>query len=106
MQDRYPEGHWMSIGILVGVALGTILALAGILLVKMSFLVGIAPVLGLSLGIAIGAALERRHKDELRPLTGEERQLRSRLTLVGLGALGLVLLALFVVGSVLLLTGR
>jgi hypothetical protein len=50
--------------------------------------------------------LERKHKDELRPLTEEEQRVRLRLTLVGLGALALLVLSLFVLGGIVLFASR
>ncbi len=60
----------------------------------------------LGLGVAIGSALEQKHKDELRPLTEQEQRLRSRLALVGLGALALLVLSLFVLGGIVLFASR
>ncbi len=106
MQGKYPQGHWMSIGICIGIAMGCIPSLAGILFDPMSSFVGIGPAIGCGLGIAIGSTLERRHKDELRPLTEEEQRLRSRLTLVGLGVLALLVLSVFVIGGMVLVGWR
>ena len=106
MQGKYPQGHWMSIGMCIGVAIGAVPALVGILLDNMSSWAGIAPAIGLGLGIAIGSALERKHKDELRPMTEEEQRLRSRLVLAGLGALVLLVLSVFVLGGIALFVAR
>ncbi len=96
----------MSIGVCLGIALGCIPSMAGLLSDAMSPLVGIGPAIGLGLGLAIGSALEQRHKDELRPLTEGERRTRTRLTAIGLGALALLILGVFVVGGILSFAAR
>lgn len=106
MQGKHPQGHWMSIGMCIGIAMGSIPVLVSLLFDDMSSWVGIAPAMGLGVGIAIGSALERKHKDELRPLTEEEQRGRFRLTLVGLGALALLVLSLFVLGGIVLFASR
>lgn len=105
MAGKYPQGHWMSVGMCIGIALGSIPALVGLLFDQVSF-VAIGPAMGLGFGVAIGAALERKHKDELRPLTEQEQRGRFRLTLVGLGALALLVLSLFVLGGAILFASR
>jgi hypothetical protein len=51
--------------------------------------------MGAGFGVAIGAALERKHRDELRPLTSQE--LKTRKWAVGLGLAVLALgVAVFV----------
>ncbi len=106
VQGKYPQGHWMSIGMCIGIALGCIPSFMGLLFDQMAPFVGIGPAIGCGLGVAIGSALEQRHKDELRPLTEAERQTRTRLTVIGLGALALLVLSLFVVGGIVLFTPR
>ncbi len=106
VQGKYPQGHWMSIGICIGIALGCIPSFMGLLFDQMAPFVGIGPAIGCGLGVAIGSALEQKHKDELRPLTEAERQTRTRLTVIGLGALALLVLSLFVVGGIVLFTPR
>ncbi len=105
-QGRYPRGHWMSIGMCLGIALGCIPSMAGLLSDAMSPFVGVGPAIGVALGFAIGTALEERHKDELRPLTEEERQTRARLTVIGLGALALLILSVVVLGGILMVASR
>ncbi len=106
LQGRYPRGHWMSIGMCLGIGLGCIPSLAGLLFDAMSPFVGIGPAIGLALGFAIGSALEQRHKDELRPLTEAERQTRTWLTVIGMGALALLILSVFVLGGILSFASR
>jgi hypothetical protein len=102
MQSKYPQGHWMSIGMCIGIAIGCIPSFAGLIFDQMSSFVAIGPAMGCGLGVALGSALERKHKDELRPLTGEEQQARFRLTLLGLGALALLVASLFALGGMVL----
>lgn len=106
MQGKYPQGHWMSIGMLIGISIGAIPSLAGIVFDDTSSFVALGPAMGCGLGVAIGTALERKHKDELRPLTEEEQRLRSRMTFVGLGLLALLVLSLFVLGGMVLFAPR
>lgn len=106
MYSKYPRGHWMSVGMLFGISIGAIPSLVSVLLDRMSPWAGIAPALGLAFGVAIGSALESRHKDELRPLTEAEQQVRFRTTLVVLGALALLVLSLFMLDGIGLFTSR
>lgn len=106
MQGKYPQGHWMSVGMCIGIALGCIPSFVGLLFDQMAPFVGIGPAIGCGLGVAIGSALECKHKDELRLLTKEEQRVRFRLTLIGLGALALLVLSLFVLGGMALFAPR
>ena len=105
-QGKYPQGHWMSIGMLVGVLIGSVPAIISILMDRASWLVAMSPAMGLGIGVAIGSALEQRHKDELRPLTEEEKRMRSRVLLVALGTLALLVLSVSVLGGALLFASR
>lgn len=105
-QGKYPQGHWMSVGMCIGIVIGCVPSLAGILFDPMSSFVAIGPAMGCGLGVALGAALERKHKDEIRPLTEEEKRTRSRMMFVGLGALALLVVSLFVVGGIVLFAPR
>ena len=99
MAGKYPQGHWMSVGMCIGIALGCIPSVAGVLFDEMSSFVAFGPAIGCALGVAIGSAFKQKHKAELRPLTEEEQRTRFRLTLVALGALALLVLSLFVLGG-------
>jgi len=103
MQGRYPQGHWMGIGMLIGLALGSIPSLAGILFDEMSSFVAIGPAIGCGLGVAIGSALEQKHKKEIRPLTEAEQKMRNWA--IGAGML-LVFLGVLVLGGIVLLVSR
>ena len=102
-QGKYPQGHWMGIGMLIGLAIGSIPSLAGILFDEMSSFVAIGPAVGCTLGVAIGSALEQKHKKEIRPLTEAEQKMRNWA--IGAGML-LVFLGVLVLGGIVLLVSR
>ncbi len=106
MAGKYPQGHWMSVGMCIGIALGCIPSLVGLLFDNMSSFVAIGPAIGCALGVVIGSDLEQKHKDELRPLTEAEKRIRSRVSLVVLGILALLVLSVSVLGGVLLSASR
>jgi len=83
-RGKYPAGRWMGIGLGLGMLTGLSLGLA-------LQNVAVGPAFGLCIGIAVGRTLEERHKAEIRPLTAEEKRVRSRLTAVGLVLVALVL---------------
>jgi hypothetical protein len=76
-EQKHRQGYWRGIGISIGIAIG-----AGLGPIFDNFGVGIG--VRVALGAAIGAALEQRHKDELRPLTEQEKVRQRRGILVGL----------------------
>jgi ABC-type nickel/cobalt efflux system permease component RcnA len=91
---KYAEGYWMGIGIGMGLIAGMVLGFGlGLALGNSGLGMAIGPGMGLAIGIAIGAALEQQHKNEIRPLTSEERRARSRMTIVGLVTLAMGVLA-------------
>jgi hypothetical protein len=49
-----------------------------------------------AIGVAIGSGLENQHKDEIRPMTDEEKRLQKQAILVGVGTmiLGIVVLVI------------
>lgn len=90
----YPQGHWMSIGMLTGLSIGLIPSFAGLIFDEIAPFVAIGPAVGCGLGVAIGGALERKHKSEIRPLTDQERATRSRAKTIGMGLVFLLVLSL------------
>ena len=83
MTDKYPQGHWMGIGVAVGVFAGYVLSfLLGILTDNTKWAISFAPAIGGTLGIVIGYALEKKYKDRIRPLTAEEQKTRRWATLI------------------------
>ncbi len=81
----YPKGYWMERGVGVGIAIG-----AGIGVAIGNLPIGIA--IGAAIGTAIGSFWEKKHKDEIRPITDEEKELRrqSMLFAAGTMAVGVV----------------
>ena len=77
-KQKYPRGHWMSMGLAVGLALGFI---AGYLIWKFTGITTTAlatgPATGLIIGAVVGAILENHNKHRRRPMTAVE-QARSR----------------------------
>ncbi len=76
----YPEGYWMSKGMGIGIAIG-----AGIGIAMGTIPIGIG--IGVALGAAIGSGLEKKHKDEIRPMTDEEKKLKKQSILFTFGIL-------------------
>lgn len=78
---RYPKGHFMGIGIALGMPLGIPMWLA----TDNPGLIGS----GLAVGVAIGAALEKKYNGNPREMTREEER-RQRIAIFG-GVLILVM---------------
>jgi hypothetical protein len=100
LEGKVPEGQWMGRGIAIGLLLGMLLGvLMGLVMDDMSLGITLGPGMGVAVGVAIGSALEQRHKDDIRPLTPEERRARTWLlgATLGLLVLGVVLAALLLV---------
>jgi len=85
----YPENYWMGQGMGIGMALG---AGVGVALGNIAIGVGI----GVAIGVAIGSSLEKQHKDEVRPMTEEEKALQRQTTIFTIGILlvGVVIFAI------------
>jgi hypothetical protein len=76
----YPKGYWMNQGIGTGIAIG---AGIGVALDSLAIRIGI----GIAIGTSIGSGLEKKHKDEIRPLVKEEEELKKQTTFFILGTL-------------------
>ena len=92
IQNKYPghpKGYWSGQGLGTGIAIGAGLGAA---LGNVAIGVGI----GVAIGAAIGSNLEKQHKDEIRPITDEEKELQKQSTLFGVGILlvGIVVFAI------------
>jgi CubicO group peptidase (beta-lactamase class C family) len=92
LRSQHPEGYWMGRGLALALALFVPLGLA------MNSLMGndgsglaIGPAVAVVIGVATGAALERRHKRETRPRTSYEN--RARGWMVGIGTATVVVVA-------------
>lgn len=94
----YPPGHWMSLGIAMGIPVGVPVGLiAGFAMRDMGIGMMTGPAFGVAIGTGIGWVLERRHADEMRSFTPQERRISRNLGLVGIGALliGLAMISAF-----------
>lgn len=82
---RHPKGHYLNKGLAIGIPLGIPF---GIIMDNVS--IGIP--IGVAIGFAIGSAWEKKHEDELRPLTKEEEELKRKtfLFILGLGVIGFI----------------
>ena len=67
----YPKGYWLNQGMGVGIAIGVGMGAA-------FNNVAIGTAIGVAIGTAIGSELEKKHRDEIRPMTAEEKKLRTR----------------------------
>ncbi len=76
----YPKGYWMNHGIGIGIAIG-----AGIGVAMGNLAIGVA--IGVAIGTAIGSGLEKKHKDEIRPMTYEEKKLKKQSILFSVGTM-------------------
>ncbi len=85
----YPKGHWMEQGLGIGVAIGVAIGIA-----LNNLAMGIA--IGVAIGIAIGSGNEKKHKDEIRPTTDEEKKLKKQsiLFLTGIMLIGIIVFLL------------
>jgi hypothetical protein len=85
----YPKGHWMGQGIAIGIAIGcgTGVAIGNI---------AIGAGLGIAIGVAIGSGLEKKHSDEIRPLTDEEIAVKKRNMMYAIGIMVLGMIAFMV----------
>jgi len=84
---KYPKGHYMGIGIAIGMGVGVAIGLA-----METIAIGIP--IGIAIGTGIGASMEKKHADELRPLTEKEAKARKRAVIVGVSILtGTLLIA-------------
>jgi ABC-type Fe3+ transport system permease subunit len=94
-QVKYPEGRWLGVGIGMSIELCVGLGVPiGIALDNLALGLALGPSMGVAMGVAIGSALEQRHKDEIRPLTEDERRTRRIAMIAGVAVLAIGVLAL------------
>jgi hypothetical protein len=94
-KKKYAKGHWMGIGIALGMVFGTLVFfVADILIGEFGSMFFLGPGAGIAVGVAIGGALEEKYKDQIREMTPEEKKRQQRAVL-----LGVVLLVLGVVAG-------
>lgn len=83
-QKTYPQGHWMSLGISIGMGFGIPFGLVlGQIMGKMSVGIALGPAFGVTIGTAVGSYLEAKNKDNIRPLTAEEKKSRRPRVILG-----------------------
>ena len=89
-RKKYTPGHWMGIGIALGIPLGTALMfVADLVTGEFGSMFFLGPGIGVALGTSIGAYLEAKHEHETRKLTPrEKKRLRKYISL------GIIVLAL------------
>jgi len=95
--EKFPRGYYEEMGIIYGFPFGMFLAfLLGLLFGNMKLMIIFGPVLGTAIGVSVGALLEKKHNDRLRPLTARESKNRKILAWLGgtLLFMGLVVLIL------------
>ena len=85
-ERKYPKGYWMSIGIGIGVAIGVAMG-------PLFDNIGIGIAIGIAIGSGIGASLERKNKDNLRPLNEQEQKRQKLGTVIALVLVGVLLMA-------------
>jgi hypothetical protein len=93
-QGKYPEGSWLGKGISIGIVLGAGFGVAiGTAMDNLALGIALGPAMGLPIGVAIGSSWEQQHKDEIRPLTEDERRMRRITTFAGVAILAIGVLA-------------
>jgi hypothetical protein len=85
----YPKGYWMEQGLGIGVAVGVAIGVA-----MNNIAIGIS--IGVAIGVAIGSGNEKKHKDEIRPLTDEEKKLKKQSVLFLIGTMLIGVLAFLI----------
>jgi hypothetical protein len=88
-ESKHPKGYWMNIGISIGIAIGVAMGP-----IFDNFGVGIG--IGVAIGSGLGASLERKNKDNIRPLTEKEQKRQKLGVVIGLTLAGFLLLALII----------
>lgn len=88
-ERKYPKGYWMGVGISIGVAIGVALG-------PIFDNIGIGIAIGVAIGSGIGASLEQKNKDNIRPLTEQEKKRQKWGVVIGLALVGLLFLALMI----------
>ncbi len=86
---KYSKGYWMAVGISVGVAIGVAMG-------PLFDNIGVGIAIGIAIGSGIGASLERRNKDNIRPLTEQEQKRQKLGIVIGLALVGLLFLTLII----------
>lgn len=88
-ERKYPKGYWMAVGISVGVAIGVAMG-------PLFDNIGIGIAIGIAIGSGIGASLERKNKDNIRPLTEQEQKRQKWAVVIALALISFLILALVI----------
>ena len=89
-EKKYPKGYWMAVGISVGVAIGVAMG-------PIFDNIGVGIAIGIAIGSGIGTSLERKNKDNIRPLTEQEQKRQKLGVVIGLALVGTLFLT-FIIG--------
>lgn len=89
-EGKHPRGYWMSIGLSIGVAIGVALG-------PLFENIGIGIAVGIAIGSGIGSALEQKNKDNIRPLTEQEKTRQKRSVTVGLALVSVMTVILIMI---------
>lgn len=82
-KTRYRQGHFMGIGIAIGMLIGFAFAFTvGIVFDEMQTFIIFGPGAGIAIGISIGTALEAKYNPNPRPPTPEEKKMLKRLVIL------------------------
>jgi len=80
VEQQYPEGHYIGLGLGIGIPLGMPIGMA-------MGNIALGPAMGVPIGIAIGLAMEAKATEEgkIRPLTNEEKKRKKTVLWSALG---------------------
>jgi hypothetical protein len=89
-EGKHPRGYWMGVGLSIGVAIGIALG-------PLFENIGIGIAVGIAIGSGIGATLEERNKNNIRPLTEQEKIRQKRSITIGLALVSLMTVILIII---------
>jgi hypothetical protein len=89
-EGKHPRGYWMGVGLSIGVAIGVALG-------PLFENIGIGIAVGIAIGSGIGATLEERNKNNIRPLTEQEKIRQKRSITIGLALVSLMTVILIII---------
>lgn len=86
MAKRYPENHFIGLGIGTGIALFSGIGVPLGISLGIPSLMVVLPALGIALGLITGAAIESKYKKkgQIEPMTKEEKQFQVKGVIIGL----------------------
>jgi len=85
-ENIYPEGHFLGLWMGIGAAIFSLIGIPLCIVTDNPGFIGIGPAIGISFGLAIGQAIENKHKQEgkIRPLTESEIKRRKKTITAGI----------------------